>query len=192
MFFTASDFTFTTRHIHNWVLFQVWLNLFSPFRSISPLFSSSILSPTNLGSLSFGVLIFCLFILFMVFSRQECWSSLLCPSPVDHVLLELSTMTHPSWVALHGMLIVSLSYTKLWSVWSFWLVFCDFGFHFVSPLMDEDKRLTQAPWWKGLVVGKTGSCSGRQGHAQYIFNPIFCWWVRLCSLAVVWPEAKLW
>ena len=25
------------------------------------------------------------------------------PSPVDHVLSELSTMTHPSWVALHGM-----------------------------------------------------------------------------------------
>ena len=25
------------------------------------------------------------------------------PSPVDHVLSELSTMTRPSWVALHGM-----------------------------------------------------------------------------------------
>ena len=25
------------------------------------------------------------------------------PSPVDHVLSEISTMTHPSWVALHGM-----------------------------------------------------------------------------------------
>ena len=25
------------------------------------------------------------------------------PSPVDHVLSELSTMTHLSWVALHGM-----------------------------------------------------------------------------------------
>ena len=24
-------------------------------------------------------------------------------SPVDHVLSELSIMTHPSWVALHGM-----------------------------------------------------------------------------------------
>ena len=24
-------------------------------------------------------------------------------SPVDHVLSELSTMTRPSWVALHGM-----------------------------------------------------------------------------------------
>jgi len=25
------------------------------------------------------------------------------PSPVDHILSELSTMTHSSWVALHGM-----------------------------------------------------------------------------------------
>ena len=25
------------------------------------------------------------------------------PSRVDHVLSELSTVTHPSWVALHGM-----------------------------------------------------------------------------------------
>ena len=25
------------------------------------------------------------------------------PSPVDHILSELSTMTHPSWVALRGM-----------------------------------------------------------------------------------------
>ena len=44
-----------------------------------------------------------LFILFMGFSRQEYWSGLPFPSPVDHVLSELSTMTRPSWVALHGM-----------------------------------------------------------------------------------------
>ena len=60
-------------------------------------------APTNLGSSSFSVLPFCLFILFMGFSRQEYWSGLPFPSPVDHVLSELSTRTHPSWVALHGM-----------------------------------------------------------------------------------------
>ena len=43
------------------------------------------------------------FILFMGFSRQEYWSGLPFPSLVDHVLSELSTMIHPSWVALHGM-----------------------------------------------------------------------------------------
>ena len=58
---------------------------------------------TNLGSSSFSVLSFCLFILFMGFSRQEYWNGLPFPSPVDHVLSELSTMTRLSWVALHGM-----------------------------------------------------------------------------------------
>ena len=46
---------------------------------------------------------FCLFILFMGFSSQEYWSGLPFPSPVDHILSELSTMTYLSWVALHGM-----------------------------------------------------------------------------------------
>ena len=60
-------------------------------------------APTNLGSSSFSVLSFCLLIMFMGFSRQEYWSGLPFPSPVDHILSELSTMTSPSWVALHGM-----------------------------------------------------------------------------------------
>ena len=42
-------------------------------------------APTDLGSSSFSVKAFCLFILFMEFSRQY-WSGLLFPSPVDHVL----------------------------------------------------------------------------------------------------------
>ena len=54
-------------------------------------------APTDLGSSSFIILSFCLFILFMGFSRQEYWSSLPFPSPVDHILSDLSIMTHPSW-----------------------------------------------------------------------------------------------
>ena len=60
-------------------------------------------SPTYLGSSSFSVVSFCLFMLFMVFSRQEYLSGLPFPSPLDHVLSKLSTMTHPSWVDLHEM-----------------------------------------------------------------------------------------
>ena len=44
-----------------------------------------------------------LFILFMGFSRQEYGSGLPFPSPMDHILSELSTMTHPSWVAPYVM-----------------------------------------------------------------------------------------
>ena len=58
---------------------------------------------TDLGSSSFSVLSFCLFILFMGFSRQEHWSGLPFPSPVGHIFSELSTMTRPSWVALQSM-----------------------------------------------------------------------------------------
>ena len=59
--------------------------------------------PTDLRCSSFSVLCFCLFIWFMGFSREEYWSSLPFPSPVDHVLSELSAMIRPSWVALHDM-----------------------------------------------------------------------------------------
>ena len=85
--------------------------------------------PTDLGSSSFSVLSFCLFILFMGFSRQEYWSDLPFPSPVDHILSDLSTKTCLSWVAPHGMAWLSfIELDKLWSVWSDWLVVCDCGF----------------------------------------------------------------
>ena len=60
-------------------------------------------APTNLGSSSFSVLSFCLFILFMGFPRQENWSGLSFPSPVGHILSDLSTTTRLSWVAPHSM-----------------------------------------------------------------------------------------
>ena len=60
-------------------------------------------APTNLGSSSFSVLSFCLLIMFMGFSRQEYWSGLPFPSPVDHILSDLSTMTCLSRLALNSM-----------------------------------------------------------------------------------------
>ena len=58
---------------------------------------------SQLGSSSFSVISFRLFILFMGFLQQGYWSGLPFPPPVDPILSELSTMTHPSWVALHSM-----------------------------------------------------------------------------------------
>ena len=46
----------------------------------------------------------------MEFLRQEYWGDLPFPSPVDHILSELSTTTHPSQVALQGM---APSFTEL-------------------------------------------------------------------------------
>ena len=102
LFFTALDFAFITSHIHNGILFA----LAQPIHSLELFLHSSPVAywaPTNLGSSSFCDISFWLFILFMGFSGQEYCSGLLFPSPVNHVLPELSTMTRPSWAALHGM-----------------------------------------------------------------------------------------
>ena len=60
-------------------------------------------TPSNMGDSSSSVISFCLFTLSMEFSRQECWSGLPFPFPVDCIFSVLFTMTHLSWVALHGM-----------------------------------------------------------------------------------------
>ena len=64
----------------------------------------------------------------MGFSRQEYWSGLPFPSPVDHILSDLSTMTRRSWVAPR----VWLSFIELDKavvlVWLEWLVFREYGF----------------------------------------------------------------
>ena len=46
-------------------------------------------------SSSFSILSFCLFILFMGFSRSEYWSGLPFPSPVDHILSDQKTRGAP-------------------------------------------------------------------------------------------------
>ena len=90
------------------------------FGSVSSFFLELFL---NLGSSSFSDISFCLFILFVGFSRQEHWSGLPFLSAVDHIVSELSTMTHPSWVALCGMAHSFLSYTRLWSCDQFHLFY---------------------------------------------------------------------
>jgi len=52
----------------------------------SPLFSSSVVGTYWHGEFIFQCHTFCIFILFMGFSRKEYWSGLPFPSPVDHIL----------------------------------------------------------------------------------------------------------
>ena len=95
---------------------QHWTLLLSPvtsatgcwfcFGSISSFFLELVLhwspvaywAPTNLGSSSFSALFFCLFILFMGFSRQESWSGLPFPSPVDQILSVFSHSVVSDWL----------------------------------------------------------------------------------------------
>ena len=132
LLFTASDLASITSHIHSWVLFLLLLHPFILCGVISPLISSSILGTYWPGEFLFSILSFCLFILFMGFSRQEYWSGLPFPSPVDHILSNLSTMTRPSWVAPRAWLTFIELDKAVVLVWLDWLVFCEYGFSVFS------------------------------------------------------------
>ena len=70
---------------------------------ISPLISSSILGIYPPGEFIFQCPIFLPFHTVPGVLEARILNGLPFPSPVDHVLSELSTITCPSWVALHGM-----------------------------------------------------------------------------------------
>ena len=86
------------------------------------------LAPTNLGSSSFSILSFFLFILFMGSSRQEYWNGLSFPFPVDHILSDLSTMPgRLGWPRRAWLSFIELDKAVI-IVWFDWLVFCEYGF----------------------------------------------------------------
>ena len=115
LFFTALEFTFTDRHIHNKISFLHWPSCFGPAASfllellVIGLCSSPVAYwiPSNLGwgwgGSSSGIVFFCPFILSMGFSGQEYWRGLSFPPPENYILSEIFTMTCPSWMALHGI-----------------------------------------------------------------------------------------
>ena len=102
----------------------------------------------------FGILSFCLFILFMGFSMQEYWSGLPFPSPVNHILSDLSIISRLSWVAPQAWLGFIELDKALVLVWLDWLVFCEYGFS-VSALWCPLATLTillgfLLPWRGGI------------------------------------------
>ena len=125
LFFTVSDFGFSTRHIHNWPSFLLWPNLYILSGAISNcplLFPSSILYTFWPGDSSFSFVSFCLFILFMEFSWQEYWSGLQFPSLVAKFCQNSSLWSICFRWPCMAWLIASLSYsgpftmTRLWSI----------------------------------------------------------------------------
>ena len=134
--------------------------------SFSPLISSSILVTYWPGEFLFQCPVFFPFILFMGFSGQEYWSGFPFPSPVDHVLSELSTMTCPSWVALQGMahsfieldkavvhVIKLVSFLWLW-------------FSYLCSLMRRIRGLWKFP----------------DGETDWWGNWVLFWWAEPCSV----------
>ena len=115
-------------------------------------------APTDLGSSSLSVISFSFFILFMRFSKQEHWSGLPFPFPVDHALSELSTMTPQSWLALNN---TAHSFIGLYKTGP-----CD---QFVFILLALWGIMIRGLWnlpdgreW----LGEIGSCPDGWGHVQ--------------------------
>ena len=153
--------------------------------------------PTYLGSSSFSVISFCFFVLFMGFSRQEYQSHLSLPSPVDHVCLEFSTMIRLSLVALeglaHGFIELDKAVVPVISL----VIFLWLWFSLSLLWWLRIRGLWKLPdgkeliflwgewillWGERILLCWASPCS---------VNPIFCWWVGLCCLPVIWSEAKL-
>ena len=103
LLFTASDLASITSRIHNWALFLLWLHPFILSGVISPLIFSSILGTYRPGEILFQYPIFLPFHTVHGVLKARILNGLPFPSPVDHILLDLSSITRPSWVAPHGM-----------------------------------------------------------------------------------------
>ena len=103
LLFTASDLASITSHIHNWLLFLLWLRLFSLSGVISPLISSSILRTYQPGEFIFQCPIFFPFHTVHGVLKAGILKWFAIPFSGGPHLSELSTMTCLSWVALQGM-----------------------------------------------------------------------------------------
>ena len=128
LLFTASDLASITSHIHNWVLFLLWLipsfflELFLHWNPVA------YRAPTYLRSSSFSILSFFLFhtVHGVLMARILKWLAIPYPSgphsvrPLHH---DPSILGGPTQ---HGL--ISLSETKLWYLWSDWPGFCEYDF----------------------------------------------------------------
>ena len=111
-------------------------------------------APTDLGNSSFSVPSFCLFIMFMGFSRQEYCSGFPFPSPVDHILSDF-TMTHPSWVAPWAWLsFIELDKAVVHVIRLVSFLYCDF--QSVCPLVEKIRGLWKLPDERHWLRGNLG------------------------------------
>ena len=92
LFFTGSDFVFTTRHIHNWKSFPLWPSLFILSGAISSQFPSSIWHTYGPEEVIFQCHIFLPFHTIHGVLKARILSGLPFFSPVGHIFSELSTM----------------------------------------------------------------------------------------------------
>ena len=95
----ASDYFYHQTHLYLFHFGSASSFLLEQFLWSSPV---AYWASTDLGSSSFSVIYFCLFILFVGFSRQESWGGLLFPSPLDHVwyVFDAFELYIPWWLTI--------------------------------------------------------------------------------------------
>ena len=178
-FFIALDFTSQQTHPQLCIV-SAFVSLFILSGNISLFFPSRILNTYQPEGHIFLCYVFLPSMLFMGFSRQEYCSGLPFLSTVVHIFSLISTITCSSWWSCTTCFIFSLSYTRLLSMWSFWLDFCDCVFHsgghvvavLTSSLMTEDKKLVQT------LMGRTG----------YGENWVWRWLSRRTYTLLLWEH----
>ena len=109
VFFTALHFTFTTRHIRQLGIISALaqpLHTFWIFLCSSPV---AYWTPTNVGSSSFSVMYFCLFILFMVSQGKN--AKVACYSLLQWIMFCQNCLPWPIrlWWSYMAWLIISLN-----------------------------------------------------------------------------------
>ena len=92
----------------------------------------------------------------MGFSRQEYWSGLPFPSPVDHVLSEFFTMTCLSWMAIHGMTHSFIGLNKAVVHVISLIRFLWLWFSFCLPSWIRIRGLRKLPGGRDWLWGKLG------------------------------------
>ena len=154
--FKASDLASITSHIHNWLLFLLWRCLFILCGVISPLISSSILGTYWPGEFVFQCPVFLPFhtVYGVLKARILKWLAIPFSSGPRFVRTlhhDLSILGGPTW---HGS--VSLSYTRLCTMWSDWLVFCHCDFSLSALLWRRITGLWKFPDGRDWLRGELG------------------------------------
>ena len=193
-FFTASNFAFTTRHVHNWASFLLWPTLFILSRAISPLFPSCILDTFELREFIFKCHIILSFhtVHEVLKAKILQWFAIPFsggPPFVRTLHHDPSILSSPEW---HGS-IASLNYTRLWSTWSFWLA-CVFNYGgcgtvFLLPLSALWRRdLCKLPDRRDWLWGKLGLALVGKAMLNISLIQFYAdWWGCAPSLLVVCP-----
>ena len=133
LFFTTIRLYVNTSHIHNWASFLLYPGFFILFVTIYLLFSSSILDGCWSGGAH--ILVSYLFaLLYFSWGSQGKNTEVACHSLLQWTTFCQNSPSEPLCLRCPctAWLIVSLSYARLWPMWSFWLAFCNCGFSFWS------------------------------------------------------------